>query len=107
MSTTPEIFGEIAARLNASNARLQGVNATFQFDLNGDDGGTYFIRVAEGQAQTGAGAPEAPQCTVVMSAADFKELVAGRLNSTAAFMGGKLTVRGDMSLAMRLGSLLQ
>jgi putative sterol carrier protein len=30
----------------------------------------------------------------------------GKLNATSAFMAGKLKVKGDMSLAMKLQSLL-
>ena len=35
-----------------------------------------------------------------------KQILAGDLNPTAAFMSGKLAVDGDMGAAMRLGGLL-
>ena len=34
------------------------------------------------------------------------QILSGDLNPTAAFMGGKLTVDGDMGTAMKLGSVL-
>jgi putative sterol carrier protein len=41
-----------------------------------------------------------------MSSNDFMDLVEGRLDGVMAFMKGKLKVKGDMMLAMRLQSLL-
>jgi putative sterol carrier protein len=34
------------------------------------------------------------------------DLLSGDLNPTAAFMGGKMQVEGDMSVAMKLGSVV-
>jgi len=36
----------------------------------------------------------------------FQGIFAGSVNPTAAFMMGKLTVDGDMGLAMQLGAVL-
>lgn len=36
----------------------------------------------------------------------FQEILSGELNPTAAFMGGKLSIDGDMGVAMKLASLL-
>ncbi len=36
----------------------------------------------------------------------FEGLLDGDINATSAFMTGKLTVDGDMSVAMNLGALL-
>jgi putative sterol carrier protein len=41
-----------------------------------------------------------------MASNDFADMVEGRLDGIAAFMGGKLKVKGDMMLAMQLQSLL-
>ena len=45
-------------------------------------------------------------CTLTASAETFQSLLDGDLDPTGAFMSGRLTVDGDMGLAMRLGSLL-
>ena len=44
--------------------------------------------------------------TLTADADVFREILEGDLNPTSAFMTGKLSVGGDMGLAMRLGSLL-
>ena len=45
-------------------------------------------------------------CTLTATADVFQELMAGDINPTAAFMSGKLSVDGDMSMAMKLGAIL-
>ena len=41
-------------------------------------------------------------CTVSLSLDDLNALLQGALNPVMGFMSGKLTVTGDMSIAMRL-----
>lgn len=36
----------------------------------------------------------------------FRDMLAGDLNPTTAFMGGRLKIDGDMGLAMKLGAAL-
>ncbi len=105
MATTAEIFAEIAKRVEANPAKIAGMNANFQFELSGEDGGTYHANIANGKAEIGPG-PTQANCTILMSAADFKAMTAGTLNATQAFMSGKLKIQGDMSLAMRLQAIL-
>jgi len=105
MPTTAEIFEEIAKRAAANPAKLAGVNANFQFELSGEDGGTYHANISGGQAEIGPG-PTSANCTIKMSAADFKAMVGGQLNAVQAYMTGKLKIEGDMSLAMKLQAIL-
>jgi putative sterol carrier protein len=42
-----------------------------------------------------------------MASSDFKDMVDGKLNGTMAFMSGKLKIKGDMSLAMKLESIIK
>ncbi len=52
-----------------------------------------------------AGDDEA-EVTLTADADTFQAILEGNENPTAAFMSGKLTVDGDMGLAMQLGSVL-
>lgn len=45
-------------------------------------------------------------CTIGVSFEDLQSLVAGDLDPTAAFMQGKFTIDGDMSIAMKLSQLM-
>ena len=44
--------------------------------------------------------------TLSADADTFQEILEGELNATAAFMGGRLSVDGDMGTAMKLGAVL-
>lgn len=105
--TSKEIFAEVERRLQANPAKIQGMTATYKFQLSGDDGGTYYIKINNGAAEAGAGEPESAGCTIIMAADDLKAMVGGQLNPVSAFMSGKLRVQGDMSLAMKLQGVLQ
>jgi len=106
VATVTEIFDEINTRL-ADPAKVGTTNAVYQFDLSGDAGGAYHIVLKDGQGDAGAGTAENPNTTISMSADDFVGLATGKLYPTMAFMTGKLKVRGDMALAMKLQNLLR
>ena len=106
MPTLTEIFAEINTRL-ADPAKVGSTKGAYRFELSGDGGGEFHIVLADGQGDAGAGAPENPNTTIVMAASDFVALSTGKLDPTMAFMSGKLKVRGDMGLAMKLQSLLR
>ena len=43
-------------------------------------------------------------CTISMDLGDFNDMLSGELDPTGAFMGGKMQIEGDMSIAMKLTS---
>ncbi|MEO1238182.1 MAG: SCP2 sterol-binding domain-containing protein [Pseudomonadota bacterium] len=51
-------------------------------------------------------ADDEAEVTLTATADVFQSILAGELNPTSAFMSGQLSVDGDMSAAMRLGSVL-
>ncbi len=107
MPNPSEIFTEINSRLEANPAKIAGMNAAYAFDLAGDDGGAYHINLADGKGEAGPGAPENPNITISMKDTDFVDLATGSLDGTAAFMSGKLKIKGDMGLAMKLQGILR
>jgi putative sterol carrier protein len=83
------------------NAKLGGA---------GFDGSAKFVFVGEGSIMLDSGgaraAAEAADVTLTATPATFKAIFDGDLSPTAAFMTGKLTVEGDMGMALRLSSVL-
>jgi putative sterol carrier protein len=105
--TTPaDVFTEINTGLAANPSRTANMNAVYQFDLSGDDGGQYHIVIKDGTAEAGPGAPENPNITISMAGSDFVALREGKLDPTMAFMSGKIKIKGDMGLAMKLQTVL-
>jgi len=94
-------------RLKANPDKVKGMNATYQFDLTGDGGGERWVKLADGTGEMGQGQAENPNITITMAASDFLDLVDGKLDGTMAFMSGKLKVKGDMGLAMKLQQVLR
>jgi putative sterol carrier protein len=90
----------------ADPAKMKGVSAIYQFELSGDNGGLFHAAVDDGKATIVEEAHDSPNITITMAADDFDAMLDGKLNATSAFMAGKLKVKGDMSLAMKLQSLL-
>lgn len=102
-----EIWKEIDCQLNANPAPYTGLNTLYSLDLAGDDGGQFGLKFADGKAETLKGQIENADCALQMSVSDFKKLLGGKLNSTAAFMMGKLKVKGNIGLALKLENLLK
>ncbi len=107
MATIDEVFTEMEGRLKADPSKIKGMNAIYQFDLTGEGGGEKWVKLADETGLFGSGQAENPNITITMAAADFLDLVDGKLDGTMAFMSGKLKVKGDMGLAMKLQSVLR
>ncbi len=103
-----EVLSVITKRVTeeADPAKIGNLNAAFQFELTGDNGGTFHAVVADGKAEIVEAPSDNPNVTIIMDIEDFKKMMSGELNGTSAFMSGKLKIKGDMSLAMKLQSLI-
>ena len=105
MPTVKETFDAMAGRFRADKAA--GVNATIQYDITGDQGGTWNAVIKDGTCTVTPGAAAAPSLTLSMSSQDWLDMVGGKLSGQMAFMSGKLKLKGDMGLAMKIGGLFQ
>jgi putative sterol carrier protein len=99
-----QIFDDMAQKVDSS--RVGEMNATIQFNLSGDNGGLYWVKMTNGSAESGAGAVDNPDMTLKAAADDWAAVYYGDLNPMQAFMSGKLKIQGDMGLAMKLQSFL-
>lgn len=90
------------------NAAVTALNKKLGDD--GFDGTAKFVVEGEGSIvidSDGARAGDADADVTLGADADtFESILQGDLDPTAAFMSGRLSVDGDMGLAMKLGSVL-
>jgi len=90
----------IAGAVQKLQARLKdGFDGLARFDIEGEGS----IMIDSGGVRAGEGAAD-----VTLSADEptFREIMDGDLDPTAAFMGGRLKIDGDMGQAMKLGTAL-
>jgi putative sterol carrier protein len=90
---------------SASVERLKGIDAAILFDVSGEGGGQWTVTIKDGQVGVEQGRSGSPTVTVEVAAKDLTALVRGELKPMAAFMQGRLKVKGDMSVAMQLQKL--
>ncbi|MDR7503150.1 MAG: SCP2 sterol-binding domain-containing protein [Armatimonadota bacterium] len=103
MPTVQETFEAMASRFRPE--RAQGVRAVVQYHITGEGGGSYYAEIADGSCTIHQGSAPSPTTTITISAPDWLDLVAGKLQGQLAFMQGRLKVTGDMGLAMRLAGM--
>lgn len=105
MSACDEVFEQMENRLNPEKAKK--INASYLFDIGGDDGGKWFADLTKEEGPWISKGEGDAKCTItVKNAEDWVKIASGKMNPTSAFMTGKLKVKGDMSLAMKLQGLL-
>ncbi|MEK7790977.1 MAG: SCP2 sterol-binding domain-containing protein [Deltaproteobacteria bacterium] len=109
MTLTPkQIFEEkIAMRIQSNPDLSKEVNAIYQFNVTGAQGGNWHISLNSSQNSVVCGITESPSCTITIADQDLVSLVQGTLNPQLAFMTGKLKVKGDFGLALKLGKILK
>ena len=100
-----EIFDALPGKFFPEQAG--DLNATIQFDLSGEDGGQWHVTIADRQIAVAEGAAANPTMTLNAAASDYLDLVNGNLNPINAFMQGKVKIKGDMALAMKLQNLFE
>lgn len=76
-----------------------------RLELEGPEGGALDLRVEGGRLEVSVGEGGPPDVVFRLSAVDFFALLAGRENPDLLFMGERLVVEGDLSLALKLRKL--
>ena len=95
-----EFFDSLESRVDKTKA--QGMTASYKFDIDG--AGTWLVDVDDGKVSVSEGDGDA-DCTISTSAETFRKIASREQNPTAAYMSGKLKVKGDMGQAMKLQKL--
>lgn len=102
------LFDAIADGVRADGPALaKKVNGVIQFNIKPDGVWTVSLKKgAEGAVHAGAPKQGKPDLTLTVSDDDFVKLADGKLNAQTAFMQGKVKLKGNMGIAMKLQSVL-
>ena len=98
--TVQEFFDDLAGGVDES--KTAGMTNSYLFDIEG--AGQWVVAVDDGKVSVAEGAGEA-DTTITTSEESFLAITRGELNPTAAYMTGKLKIKGDMGAAMKLQKL--
>ena len=105
--TPKSIFtDDLPKKLKDKGDDVTKVNAIYQFNITGDEGGNWWVDTTKSGGEVGEGDNEGAKCVITMASSDFVDMVTGKLNGQMAFMTGKLKIAGDMGLAMKLQKIL-
>ncbi|XP_003505555.1 hydroxysteroid dehydrogenase-like protein 2 [Cricetulus griseus] len=86
---------------------VKATQAVYQFELSGEDGGTWFLDLKSKGGKVGHGeSSERADVVMSMTTDDFVKMFSGKLKPTMAFMSGKLKIKGNMALAIKLEKLM-
>lgn len=102
-----ELFVDrIGAKLTASPDKAKNINAIYEFQVTGDAPATWTIDLTKAADFVSEGSSGNAKCTVTIKIEDLADILDKKLNPQMAFMTGKLKVKGDMGLALKLGTIL-
>lgn len=102
-----KIFQEVLpANLAENPDKAKSTNAIYQFNITGDDGGTWSLDFTKDEDFVSEGETADAQCTITMKDSDFVDMWEGRLSGPQAFMMNKIKIQGNMGLAMKLQNFI-
>jgi putative sterol carrier protein len=103
MATVAEIFEAMPAIFNSAAAA--GLNKTIQWNITGEQAGSWAFKIDNGTCELIPGGVEKPDVTFTISDKDWLALADGKLDAQSAFFSGQLKIAGDMGLALRFAQL--
>ena len=102
-TTIKDFFQLLPGKLDPEAA--EDLDAVYQFDLSGAQGGQYVLTIRDGVCLVSEGMHEDPQVSLAMAGEDCIKILKGQLSGPAVAMSGRLKISGDIGLAMQLKAL--
>ncbi len=101
--TVEETFTLMQQSFNPASA--VGLQKSIQWNITGDKGSVYTIRIQDGVCALLQGATEHPDLSITVSDENWIAMAEEHLGAMKAFLTGKVQAKGDMTLAMRIPNL--
>jgi len=100
------VFDELTKRIAANPDLVKAIGGVYQFDVtSAGKTKSWTVDLKNGKGSVSEGPAPKADCTLSTSDDDFVGMMTGKLNSQQLFMQGKLKMKGNMGLAMKLNKL--
>jgi putative sterol carrier protein len=107
VTTCQEYFDTLGDRFVVAKAPKAGKTFTYQYDLEGDGGGTWFVVVtSDGPAVSNDNPGGKIDVVYTMDASEYVQLANGDIDGRKAFMTRKLKVKGSIPKAQKMNKFL-
>ena len=81
------------------------LNATIQFNVSGEDGGNYYLTIADGKCTFTEGITPEPTLTINTPADIWLKIARKEMKGAMALMTGKYKAKGQMGLLMKMDKI--
>jgi putative sterol carrier protein len=98
--TIPEFFEKMPSQFYPAAAG--DLQKTIQWTITGEEACVWAFHIEQGIGMLIPGGVEKPDVLFTVDSKVWLDIAEGRLDSTRAFMTGKLKVSGDLTLAIRV-----
>ena len=100
------LFAMMAEAVKKDGAKMvKKFKGVVCFDIT--DGDAWTLDLKNGDGSVTKGKPKKADLTMSISDDNMVALGEGKLNAQTAFMSGKLKIKGNMGLAMKLGPIIE
>ena len=102
-ATCEELLRSMPLGFNAAAA--DGLEAVYQFEVNSQENFSGYLEIKGNQCTFHAGDADNPSVVIKTPADVWLSISAGEMDGQQAFLSGKYTVEGDLSLLMKMHAL--
>ncbi len=107
VNSCQEYFDTLGNRFVEAKAPKAGQTLTYQYDLEGEGGGTWWVQVtSEGPTVSTESPGGKIDVTYTMGASEYVQLANGDIDGRKAFMTRKLKVKGSIPKAQKMNKFL-
>ncbi|MCK5563564.1 SCP2 sterol-binding domain-containing protein [Candidatus Bathyarchaeota archaeon] len=99
---TPKEFFEKVLPIRFKPDKATEVDVTIQVNITGPSGGDWIVTIKNQKLEVTEGTHPSPTLTLKMAETDYMALVNGKMSGEKAFLTGKLRLRGNVALALKL-----
>jgi putative sterol carrier protein len=103
--TIPELMSSIPKYFVPEKAA--GVDTVVHFHLTGENGGDWAVTIKNSECRVAEVVPADPTLVFTADAQDCLDILTDKLDGMRAYMSGKLKLKGDMRVAMKIAGFFK